>query len=165
MKKYTVIIERTDEEDMGTTERGDLVAGVTQLHRELQAAFTNGEIAGTFQILPEESSSQGSVNVPADQLRAFFADLRETAADSLRLLTILGIPSNAAIVKKWRGYVYCDASLESIDKSLEEKVKQLTSAMDALDKLYDAASSVRAAQEEIGNALLDADRHLSRIAR
>jgi hypothetical protein len=82
------------------------------LWRALQDALDRQKLGGAFRVLgPLPENPCGEVPLepagmvpPPDQLKAFFAELRATAQDSLTLLRIMGVPSNAKVVEVWRKF-------------------------------------------------------------
>lgn len=154
--RYQVEITRTVEEDELELSDGTTRRGIDQLHHELQAAFSDGTIAGTFRIISPARSEIAlgeaetcKLGITPDTLRDTFAKLRRAAEDSLLLLRILGVPSNAAIVTIWRELASSDGSEMVLNTEIEIKLKKLDALRSALNDVHNAMHDAR----DVANAI------------
>jgi len=171
-KTFLVEFERSDEDN------GDAGTGLSdedQLHRELQAACDAGLLVGRFRVERRGSvspasevvlpSTQVCALVPPDQLNAFFVKLRETARDSLSLLRILGMPSNAKVVEVWREFAASESSEEQLSETINAKIKQLEAMNEVLREVSGALYGVRSAQNDLEDALGKAEEAVNEAGR
>jgi hypothetical protein len=155
MKKYMVSIERTDEEAEGS-----------DLDRDLHKAFTLAELKGTYQILVEANAPDPSpVNVPADQLTAFFQGLRLTARRTLQLFEVLGVPSAASVITTWRLLSECTSDDQLIDAAIAKKIAMLDELDEALRTISGTLSEARDVQRSLDLATDNAEEIVNRAKR
>lgn len=170
MKTYWVRIDRTEEEDSVELLDGGVRSGIDQLHLELQSAFDNGQMAGTFQIqthgqtnnpvgeLVASDEAASCQLLPPDQLKAFFDELRTTAQDSLTLFRILGVPSNAQVVKVWRKFAIYESSDEALDKAIEQKIAKLEALDELLREVAGALGAAQSVERDLDDAIEKAEK-------
>lgn len=168
-KTFVVEFERTDEDNDGES-AGTGLNDEAQLQRELQAACDAGLLVGTFRVrrnlragdvLPNGevvlTPPEPCALPPPDALKAFFAELRQTAQDSLMLLRVLGMPSNAKVVAIWRKFAAYDGSDEDLDKAIEAKAAKLEALDEVLREVSGVLHNARSVESDLDDAIEKAE--------
>lgn len=126
--------------------------------RAVQEALDRAKLGGTFRVVgPADDEKSASAALPPDTLKAFFTDLRGTAQDSLTLLRILGVPSNAKVVEVWRKFASFYGSDEDLNKAIAAKIDKLAALNEVLREVSDALHDARDVASDLDNTIKKAE--------
>lgn len=143
------------------------------LWRALQDALDRQKLGGAFRVLgPLPENPCGEVPLepagmvpPPDQLKAFFAELRATAQDSLTLLRIMGVPSNAKVVEVWRKFASYQGSDDDLDKAIEDKAGKLEALDEVLREVSGALNAAQSVERDLDDVIEKAEKAVQNARR